>query len=286
MCPEVDLLKEIPIFKLLDPSEAQGLAAKLTVVNFKAGEPVFFTGDPGDAMYVICEGEAEVFFKNDTGEKIVLERPGKGDFFGELSFLEQGCRSASVAAATDLKAFRLSHADLREFLESRPHAAMHMLAAIAKRLRFTAEQLRHTATRNVNEEEADGRNWIQRGADAIAAFSGSISFIVLHAIIFTFWIVVNTVHVPGIPQFDPYPFGFLTLAVSLEAIFLATLVLFSQNRQAAKDKIRADIEYDVNLKAELEVAHLHEKIDRLNSEALARFEAIQQQLAKISPAGR
>lgn len=280
MCPEVELLKDIPLFKLLDPSEAQDLASKLTVVHFKAGEPVFFTGDPGDAMYVICEGEVEVFFKNDTGEKIVLERPGKGDFFGELSFLEQGCRSASVAAVTDATAFRLAHSDLQAFLELRPHAAMHMLAAIAKRLRFTAEQLRHTATRNVNEEIADQRTWVQKGADAIAAFSGSIPFLLIHAGIFAFWLTVNSIKIPGIPQFDPYPFGFLTLAVSLEAIFLSVFVLLSQNRQAAKDKIRADVEYDVNLKAELEVAHLHEKIDRLNSEALTRFDTIQRMLTK------
>lgn len=280
MCPEVELLKDIPLFQLLDASEAEALAAKLTVVRFQAGEPVFFAGDPGDAMYVIAEGEAEVFFKNDTGEKIILERPGKGDFFGELAFLEQGCRNASVTAATDFTAFRLAHADLQVFLESRPKAALHMLAAFARRLRFTAEQLRHTATRNVNEEVADQRTTVQKAADGIAAFSGSISFLFIHAGIFTFWLTVNSVHIPGVPQFDPYPFGFLTLAVSLEAIFLSVFVLLSQNRQAAKEKIRADIEYDVNLKAELEVAHLHEKIDRLNSEVLARLDRIERQLPR------
>ncbi len=285
MCPEVEVLKDIPLFQLLDAAEAEALASQLRVVHFKAGESIFHVGDPGDALYVICEGKAEIFFKNDTGEKIVLERPGRGDFFGELAFLERGCRSASVVAVEDTTAFRLDHEHLQRFLEARPHAAMHMLAAIARRLRFTAEQLRHTATRNVNEEIADQRTLVQKGADGIAAFSGSIPFLLIHAGIFTFWLTVNSVKVPGIPQFDPYPFGFLTLAVSLEAIFLSVFVLLSQNRQAAKDKIRADIEYDVNLKAELEIAHLHEKIDRLNSEALGRLESIQRELT-VPPESR
>lgn len=280
MCPEVELLREIPLFQLLDSSEAEALAAKLSVERFAAGEPIFHAGDPGDALYVVTVGGAEIFFKNDTGEKIVLERPGAGDFFGELALLDGGCRTASVLSTEETTTLRLDRADLQAFLESRPHAAMHILAAIARRLRFTADQLRHTATRNVNEEVADRRTPVQKAADGIAAFSGSISFLFIHAGIFTFWLTVNSVKIPGIPQFDPYPFGFLTLAVSLEAIFLSVFVLLSQNRQAAKDKIRADIEYDVNLKAELEIAHLHEKIDRLHSEALGRLDAIQKDVTR------
>ena len=91
---------------------------------------------------------------------------------------------------------------------------------------------------------------------------------------------MNWIHIPGVPQFDPYPFGFLTLAVSLEAIFLSVFVLLSQNRQAAKDRVHADIEYDVNLKAELEIAHLHEKIDRLTGDVLVRLDRVHRLLPK------
>jgi uncharacterized membrane protein len=275
MCPTGELLKDIPLFQLLDESEREALAAKLELVHFAAAAPVFQIGDPGDAIYIIASGEAEVFFKNDTGERMVLEHPGKGDFFGELSFLENGSRQASVCAMTEMETFRLKHADLREFLESRPHAAMHLLAAMSRRLRATSEQLRHTATRNVNEEVEDNRTVVQKTADAIAEFSGSIPFLLIHVGIFAFWLTVNSVHIPGIPQFDPFPFGFLTLAVSLEAIFLSVFVLLSQNRQAAKERVRADIEYDVNLKAELEVAHLHEKLDHIHCEMLSRLEKLQ-----------
>jgi len=275
MCPTGELLKDIPLFQLLDDSEREVLASKLELVRFAAAEPVFQIGDPGDAIYLIASGEAEVFFKNDTGERMVLERPGKGDFFGELSFLENGSRQASVSATTEMETFRLKHADLRDFLESRPHAAMHLLAAMSRRLRATSEQLRHTATRNVNEEVEDHRSVVQKAADAIAAFSGSIPFLLIHVVFFAFWLTVNSIHIPGIPQWDPFPFGFLTLAVSLEAIFLSVFVLLSQNRQAAKERVRADIEYDVNLKAELEVAHLHEKLDHIHCEILSRLEKLQ-----------
>src|SRR5262249_37472820 len=150
-------------------------------------------------------------------------------------------------------------------------------------LRASAEQLRHTASRNVNEEMEDRRTLVQKSADWIAEFSGSMTFLNLNAVVFLVWIVGNTDLVPHVPSFDPFPFGLLTMAVSLEAIFLSIFVLISQNRMAAKDRIRADIEYDVNLKAELEVAHLHEKVDRLTGVLLARLARIER-LGPRSPA--
>jgi uncharacterized membrane protein len=280
MCPEADLLKEVPLFNLLDDQERIELAAQMELVRFAAGETLFQFGEPGDAMFVINSGEVEVFFKNDTGERIVLEVAMRGDFVGELSMLDSGTRSASVVATKDTEALRLEHADLAKFIQLRPAAAMDLLAAVTRRLRLTNDQLRHTATRNVNEEMGDTRTMVQKTADAIAEFSGSIPFLLIHVAVFAFWLVVNWAHVPGIPQFDPYPFGFLTLAVSLEAIFLSVFVLLSQNRQAAKDRVHADIEYDVNLKAELEIAHLHEKLDRLTCDVLTRLDRVHQLLPK------
>jgi len=274
MSAEADLLKEVPLFQLLDDNERTELAAELDVVEFASGQTIFNYGEPGDAIYVISSGEVEVFFKNDTGERIVLEVATRGDFFGELSMLDKGTRSASVVAIQDTQTLRLERGDLEKFLQLRPQAAMDLLAAMGRRHRETVERLRHTATRNVNIESEDHRTFVQKSADAIAAFSGSIPFLLIHIIVFTFWLVVNWIHVPGIPQFDPYPFGFLTLAVSLEAIFLSVFVLLSQNRQAAKDRVHADIEYDVNLKAELEIAHLHEKLDRLTGDVLVSLDRV------------
>src|SRR5262249_10183066 len=136
----------------------------------------------------------------------------------------------------------------------------------------------HTASRNVNDQVEDTRSRAQRLADWIADFSGSIAFLGLNAAVFFFWVVFNVSLVPGIRAFDPFPFGLLTMAVSLEAIFLSIFVLISQNRQAAKDRVRADIEYNVILKAELEVAHLHEKVDQMNSVMQARLETLERML--------
>jgi uncharacterized membrane protein len=282
MCPEADLLKEVPLFELLDDNERAELAAQLEVVNFAAGEAVFNYGEPGDALYVISTGEVEVFFKNDTGERIVLEVATRGDFFGELSMLDNGTRTASVLAIAETSALRLDRTGLAKFLGLRPQAAMDMLAAMGRRQRTTVEKLRHTATRNVNEESEDKRTIVQKSADWIAEFAGSITFLFIHVGFFAFWLTVNWAHIPGIPQFDPYPFGFLTLSVSLEAIFLSVFVLLSQNRQAAKDRVHADIEYDVNLKAELEIAHLHEKLDRLTCDVLVRLDRLQRQVPSPS----
>jgi uncharacterized membrane protein len=280
MRPEADLLKAVPLFQFLDEHEREELASNLEVVQFAKGQTIFNYGDPGDAIYVISSGEVEVFFKNDTGERIVLELATRGSFFGELSLLDNGTRSASVIALKETETLRLGRADLEKFLQLHPEAAMDLLAAMGRRHRFTVEQLRHTATRNVNEEISDKRTLVQKSADWIAEFAGSITFLLIHVVFFGLWLGLNWIPIPGIPQFDPYPFGFLTLSVSLEAIFLSVFVLLSQNRQAAKDRVHADIEYDVNLKAELEIAHLHEKVDRLTCDVLMRLERLQHSVAK------
>jgi CRP/FNR family cyclic AMP-dependent transcriptional regulator len=266
-----DLLAEVPLFQLLSIEERNLLAEELDIVRYSVGETVFATGDPGDSMYVIRKGEVEVFFKDDTGAKVVLEVAGPGDFFGELSLLDSGPRTASAVVMRDVEALRVDRRDLDELLRLQPGSALELLTAMGRRMRVTAELLRHTASRNVNQEVADQRSTIQKAADWIAAASGSIPFLMLHLVGFAGWIVVNMGILPDVPVFDPYPFGLLTMAVSLEAIILSVFVLLSQNRQVAKDRVRSDVEYDVNLKAELEIAHLHEKLDRVASEILARL---------------
>ena len=265
------LLAEVPLFQLLSADERNLLATELDLVRYGAGEIVFVTGDPGDSMYVIRTGEVEVFFKDDTGAKVVLETMGPGDFFGELSLLDSGPRTASAVVTRDVEALRVDRRDLDQLLKLQPGSALELLTAMGRRMRVTAELLRHTASRNVNQEVADQRTAIQKAADWIAAASGSIAFLLLHCVGFAGWIAVNLGLIPGVEIFDPYPFGLLTMAVSLEAIILSVFVLLSQNRQVAKDRVRSDVEYDVNLKAEMEIAHLHEKIDRMTTEVLTRL---------------
>lgn len=270
---DATILAEVPLFALLDEQERADLATQLDVVNFPAGQNVFNYGDPGGALYVIRTGAAEVFFKNDTGERIVLEQPTVGDFFGELSLLDNGPRTASVWVKEDMEALRIDRNDLMYLFRTHPGAAMDILTAMGRRMRNSVELLRHTASRNVNEEIEDNRTVIQKSADWIAEFSGSIPFLGIHILLFAIWIGWNVI--PDLTHFDPYPFGLLTMSVSLEAIILSVFVLLSQNRQVAKDRVRSDIEYDVNLKAELEVAHLHEKLDHLHAEVNRRLDVIE-----------
>lgn len=280
MPTDVALLAEVPFFQLLDDHERAELSKQLDVVEIRAGELVFNYGDTGESLYVIRRGEVEIFFKDDTGNRIVLETGKSGAFFGELSLLDGGPRTASVLVTADMEALRLDRGGLDLFLRKHPAAALDLLGAMGRRLRLTAEKLRHTASRNVNAEVEDKRTAIERAADWIAAFSGSIPFLVIHVVIFAVWILLNVEWVPHAPMFDAFPFGLLTMVVSLEAIILSVFVLLSQNRQAAKDHVRSDVEYEVNLKAELEVAHLHEKLDRLAAESAARIDRLSRALEK------
>jgi uncharacterized membrane protein len=275
---ETKLLGEALLFQLLTPAERETLATELESVQFTAGQIVFEYGDPGDSLYVICAGQAEVFVEDATGRRVVLEAAGPGEVLGELSFLDNRSRSATVVATSEVKALRMDRPRLEHFLQQHPHATMALLTAVARRLRQTTELLRRTASRNVNEEQEDRRTGVQKMADWIAEFSGSVPFLVLHGVWFIVWIGINLKWFPPIPVFDPYPFGLLTMVVSLEAIFLSVFVLLSQNRQAAKDRIRSDIEYEVNLKAEMEIAHLHEKVDRFNAQILARLDKVERRL--------
>jgi uncharacterized membrane protein len=207
----------------------------------------------------------ELFCTNDEGEHFVLERPGPGEFFGELGLLDGGPRSATALVTQDLEALVVDRNDLEILFRLRPAAAMDILTASGRRLRESVNLLRNSVSRNVNDEAEDKRTQVQKAADWISEFSGSIPFLLLHCLVFFLWIIDNVgpLRHTRIGGWDPYPFGLLTMSVSLEAIMLSVFVLLSQNRQAARDRVRNDIEYQVNLRAEREISHLHDKVDRL-----------------------
>jgi len=272
-----EMLAGVPLFALLDDQERAALAGRIGTTKIPAWQMIFHHGDPGDTMYLVREGEVEIFFKNDTGERIVLETLCAGDFFGEISLLDGGPRTASALVTKDMDALTIGRGDLEEFLRLRPAASMDFVGAVGRRLRETTRLLRHTASRNINEVEADKRTVVMRVADWISEFSGSLPFLFLHCALFALWIGLNVSPLANtkVGGFDQFPFGLLTMAVSLEAIILSVFVLLSQNRQVARERVRNDIEYEVNLKAELEIAHMHEKFDHMHSEILARLARIE-----------
>jgi uncharacterized membrane protein len=288
LAEEVDILAQVPLFALLDATERAALASRVEHLKFPADKLLFGYGDPGDALYIVLSGEVEVFSKHDTGEKIVLEVVREGGFFGEISLLDEGPRTASAQTMTPVEALVVDRDDIKHLLKTCPGAALDLLAATGRRLRETAKLLRRTTSRNVNEEEEDRRSTVAKIADTIADFSGSLPFLFIHIAVFAIWILLNwgPLAKPPVGGWDPFPFGFLTMCVSLEAIILSVFVLLSQNRQVARDRVRNDIEYAVNLKAELEIAHLHEKFDDVNSQMTSRLAEIERALGVKVPHSR
>jgi uncharacterized membrane protein len=270
------LLGTVPMFKLLDAEERSALATLLEEASHAKGDTIFQLGDPGGRMYVVCSGLVEISTTDKLGQKIVLIEAGPGDMFGELSLLDAGPRSANARVVEDAELLVLGRDELVHFLRQKPDAALDMMATMARRLRETDIKLRQMAVRNVNAEIQQKQTPVERLTDWIAAFSGSIYFLLLHVVWFALWIGLNVAFESD--PFDPFPFGLLTMVVSLEAIFLSVIVLLSQNRQASKDRIRSDIEYDVNLKAELEVTHLHQKVEHLHATVLSRLSRIEDAL--------
>ena len=271
------LLAEVSLFALLDDQERALLAERVETVKFDAGAAIFLVGDPGASMYIVTEGEVQLSVKTKTGEEMFLESPGPGEFFGEISLLDEGPRTATARAKTPVVAIEIDRGDLDELFRLAPAAAMDLLAATGRRLRHNAMIIRNAATRNANEEIADNRSTVMKVADWIAEFSGSLPFLFIHIVGFAIWILLN-VHLLPFGNFDPFPFGFLTLVVSLEAIILSVFVLLSQNRQVARDKVRGDIEYDVNLKAEMQISNMHEKVDTIYSEIQKRLDRMEKKL--------
>jgi uncharacterized membrane protein len=278
MPADATFLSQIQLFQQLDDDERTVLAQQMAERTLVSGEVLFRAGDPGDSMFIVQSGAVELFVKDTAGQKIVLHTAQPGDIFGELSLLDGGSRTASATSVQETNVLTLDRDDLLQLFRKRPDAALDMLAAMGRMTRKANALLRERVVKNVNEEVEEERgSLVLRVADWVANFSGSITFLVIHIVFFACWIVLNIGMLP-FGDFDAFPFGLLTMAVSLEAIILSTLLLFSSNRQGARDRIRSDIEYEVNLKAELEVAHLHEKTDRIYEEMCDRFTRLERAL--------
>lgn len=277
MPADASLLTNLPLFSALDDDECVLLAEAVDTRALAAGTLLFKAGDPGQAMYVVAKGTMEIFITDLAGQKIVLTECGPGEVFGELAMLDVGPRTASAVALEDSELLELDREDLLLLVGRKPEAALHLLGAMGAMTRKADLLLRARVARNPSEEIQEQLTFVQKLADWIAAFSGSMSFLVGNAVWFGLWIWLNE---SGIWRFDPFPFGLLTMIVSLQAIFLSIFVLLAQNRQAAKDHVRDDIEYEINVKAELEIAHLHEKVEEIREGVLERLERLESMLVR------
>jgi uncharacterized membrane protein len=248
----VETLRQVPLFESLDTEAANELCELLESLDAKAGAVLFRTGDAGDAMYIIEEGKVRICVRIKDGHEVTLTELESGDFFGEMALLERKPRSADARVAEDARLAVLSREHFLSFVRSNPNVALEMLTALANRLRHTDELLRHTATRNVNVEEAAQLTLADRAADLIAEFGGSWKFIIAAVLFVNIWVWINMwLAWMGKINFDPYPFLLLSTAINVLSVLQAPIILMSQNREAHKDRLRAEIDYQVNLKNEL-----------------------------------
>jgi CRP/FNR family cyclic AMP-dependent transcriptional regulator len=268
---KLDDLRLVPLFRGLDDEAARELCNLLTVRNVPEGTPLFHRGDPGDAMFLIETGLVRISLKDADGHDAILAELGAGEFFGEMAIVDGQSRSADAIARKDSKLAVLAAEDFRSFVRKRPYIALEMLVALAHRLRRTDSLLRHRISRNVNEIEAARLTFADRAADFIAEFGGSWKFIVAFVVFLNLWMLLNAWRLMG-SGFDPYPFVFLNLVLAMVTSLQAPIIMMSQNREAQKDRLRADLDYRLNLKNEL-----------LLTEVLRRLEAIEAGRSAANP---
>lgn len=257
-------LREVALFSEMDENEVAGIRAIMDEVKFKAGQVIIREGEVGGLFYVITEGEVQITIANADSEQIVLQEIGPGGFFGELSMLTNAPRAAQVKALEDVTLLALERQEFFEFLRSKPSAAIDVLIELGGRLQTMDGVLRHTVSRNVNEVDDERLTLGQRIADTVADTMGSWPFIIVQSTFLAIWIVLN--FTAWISHWDPYPFILLNLMLSFQAAYAAPFIMMSQNRQASKDRIAAEIDHQVNQKAELEVGLLLERMKELEQQ--------------------
>lgn len=258
-------LREVPLFSEMDEQEVAGIRELMDEMKFKPGQVIIREGEIGDLFYVITEGHAEVFIRDTNGSDIVLHEAGPGDFFGELSMLTNAPRTARVRATDRLTTLVLERDEFFNFLRTHTHAAIDVMVELGGRLHQNDILLRRMASRNVNEVEEKQMTFGQRVADKVADTIGSWPFIITQTIILTVWIILNVM--AWINHWDPYPFILLNLMLSFQAAYSGPVIMMSQNRQSAKDRLAAEIDHQVNTKAELEINNLIRRLDELEINA-------------------
>jgi len=256
----IDNLRQVPLFESLDDDAAKQLCDLLETLDCEKQKVLFRAGEAGDAMYVIERGKVRISVEARDGRELTLTELGRGDFFGEMALFDGQPRSANATASEESRLAVLSRQHFLSFImRGNPNVALEMMTALANRLRHTDELLRHTATRNVNVEEAARLTFADRAADIIAEFGGSWKFILSGVVFLNAWVLLNTWLLMD-KGFDPYPFLFLCLVLNMLQALQAPIIMMSQNRQAHKDRLRSDLDYQLNLKNELALQEILERL--------------------------
>ena len=256
----IDNLRQVPLFESLDDDAAKQLCDLLETLDCEKQKVLFRAGETGDAMYVIERGKIRISVDAADGRELTLTELGRGDFFGEMALFDGQPRSANATASEESRLAVLSRQHFLSFImRGNPNVALEMMTALANRLRHTDELLRHSATRNVNVEEAARLTFADRAADIIAEFGGSWKFILSGVVFLNAWVLLNTWLLMD-KGFDPYPYLFLCVVLNMLQAVQAPIIMMSQNRQSHKDRLRSDLDYQLNLKNELALQEILERL--------------------------
>jgi uncharacterized membrane protein len=282
---EAESLKRVSLFKRLEAEELENLAAAVDQVNYKSGETIFNESDRGDALYVIDSGSVRIWVLDEDIKPVTLAELKEGDFFGELAVLDRGPRSTNATAINDTELHRLSSDDFQAFLLQHPETSIDVICEIGARMRQTNTLVTNRVTRNINVQMELTSTLGDRVADKVASFGGSWTFIFIYVTFLLIWMAVNSFvlyrygHGDNGAQFDPYPYILLNLMLSMTAALQAPIIMMSQNRAAAKDRLAAEQDFKVNLKSEL----MLEELMRKSSARDAQVQEVADIVKSLSP---
>jgi uncharacterized membrane protein len=255
------VFEDIPIFSLLDADERAVLADHVELRRFQPRQRIYKAGEPGEKAYVMLSGKVEVVVIDEDNQEVVVDRPAVGEIFGLASMLSTAPHQTTATAVEATAAIEIERNDIAALLQRKPMAGLDMLTMVGRQFRATQDLVRARAGRNPNEVIAETLTFGDRLADGVARFGGSWAFIVSFAVVLSAWVAVNVaLHQRA---WDPYPFILLNLFLSMLAAVQAPIIMMSQNRQDAKDRLRSELDFAVNRKAETEITQLAAKINRM-----------------------
>jgi uncharacterized membrane protein len=259
MACDPEVLRHVPLFALLDDEETAVLAGQVEVRQFAARQRIYKLGDPGGRAYVVVSGMVQVTTVDEDHQEVVVDEPTHGEFFGFASMLEETAHESSATALEESVCIEVDRHDIAILLERKPMSGMDMLAVLGRQFHASQKLVRVRAARNPNEVIEEKETFGERVADHVASFGGSWTFIISFAIILTTYAAVSASL--GHRSWDPYPFILLNLFLSMLAAIQAPIIMMSQNRQDKKDRLRGELDYDVNRRAETEIQGLAHKIN-------------------------
>jgi len=255
------IFEEVPIFSLLDADERAVLAEQVELRRFALRQRIYKSGDPGGKAFIVVKGHVEVAVIDEDNQEVVIDRPGAGEIFGLASMLAASPHATTATAVEDTTAIEIDRHDLTNLLQRKPLAGLDMLTTVGRHFQAAQELVRSRAARNPNEVIAERLTLGDRLADAVARFGGSWAFIMSFGAVLLVWVWVNLMLASR--AWDPYPFILLNLVLSMLAAVQAPIIMMSQNRQDAKDRLRSELDFAVNRKAEGEIIQLAARLNRL-----------------------